>query len=243
VAEAEHPSFINLPEFPANNDFAINLPAFPDGFRAQGGPVDQGGGYVVGERGPEIFHSSSRSSSSSSSSRELLKSSDTRSHDSIESMLREHFGTNGNTWVPKAFDGFRAAGGPVTSGSHYMVGERGPEIFRPSQDGEIIPNHLLNSFNSFNSLAATAIPPMPEIAGFMAEGGDVFEGNSYLVGERGREVYRVPGVSNVANSVNNSRRGGDVHHNNITQNNYGDKQGGDLMGRTARQELARLFRK
>jgi hypothetical protein len=35
---------------------------------------------------------------------------------------------------------FRHAGGPVTAGSSYVVGERGPELFVPSQSGMIIPN-------------------------------------------------------------------------------------------------------
>jgi hypothetical protein len=34
----------------------------------------------------------------------------------------------------------RAAGGPVTSGQPYMVGERGPELFVPSTSGGIVPN-------------------------------------------------------------------------------------------------------
>ena len=33
----------------------------------------------------------------------------------------------------------RAGGGPVNRGSPYMVGERGPELFVPSQSGKIIP--------------------------------------------------------------------------------------------------------
>jgi len=35
----------------------------------------------------------------------------------------------------------RAAGGRVMSGMPYLVGERGPELFMPNNDGEIIPNH------------------------------------------------------------------------------------------------------
>lgn len=35
----------------------------------------------------------------------------------------------------------RALGGPVVGGQDYMVGERGPEIFRPSSAGTIIPNN------------------------------------------------------------------------------------------------------
>ncbi len=36
--------------------------------------------------------------------------------------------------------GSKAAGGPVSGGESYLVGERGPEIFSPSQSGTIIPN-------------------------------------------------------------------------------------------------------
>jgi hypothetical protein len=34
----------------------------------------------------------------------------------------------------------RAIGGPVSAGSPYMVGERGPEMFIPNQSGAIVPN-------------------------------------------------------------------------------------------------------
>lgn len=39
--------------------------------------------------------------------------------------------------------GFRAAGGPVTGGSPYVVGEKGPELFVPGGSGSIIPNGRL----------------------------------------------------------------------------------------------------
>lgn len=38
------------------------------------------------------------------------------------------------------FGGARAEGGPVDAGKTYLVGERGPELFRPSRNGKIIPN-------------------------------------------------------------------------------------------------------
>lgn len=44
------------------------------------------------------------------------------------------FGTN-YTLLPQP----RALGGPVARGSDYLVGESGPELFRPSTDGQIIP--------------------------------------------------------------------------------------------------------
>jgi len=37
----------------------------------------------------------------------------------------------------------RALGGPVSAGTPYMVGERGPELFMPSRGGSIIPNNAL----------------------------------------------------------------------------------------------------
>lgn len=37
-------------------------------------------------------------------------------------------------------DGEREMGGPVASGNSYLVGEKGPEIFTPNQNGQIIPN-------------------------------------------------------------------------------------------------------
>lgn len=41
--------------------------------------------------------------------------------------------------------GARAAGGPVSSGRTYLVGERGPELFRAPSSGTIVPNHRLQS--------------------------------------------------------------------------------------------------
>lgn len=40
---------------------------------------------------------------------------------------------------------FKAAGGPVSGGSPYIVGEQGPELFMPNGSGTIIPNHQLGS--------------------------------------------------------------------------------------------------
>lgn len=41
----------------------------------------------------------------------------------------------------------RAVGGPVSSGSPYMVGERGPELFVPGRSGTIVPNNKLGGDN------------------------------------------------------------------------------------------------
>ena len=42
----------------------------------------------------------------------------------------------------------RAAGGPVSANSPYMVGERGPELFMPSGSGTIVPNNQINNMGS-----------------------------------------------------------------------------------------------
>jgi hypothetical protein len=40
--------------------------------------------------------------------------------------------------------GMRAMGGPVSSGSPYVVGERGPELFVPHASGSIVSNSNMN---------------------------------------------------------------------------------------------------
>lgn len=41
--------------------------------------------------------------------------------------------------LSKSFSGARADGGPVLPGGSYLVGERGPEVFRPASAGNIEP--------------------------------------------------------------------------------------------------------
>lgn len=47
---------------------------------------------------------------------------------------------DGLKWLGAAFGGPKAGGGPVSSGTAYLVGEQGPELFVPSVGGKIIPN-------------------------------------------------------------------------------------------------------
>lgn len=44
---------------------------------------------------------------------------------------------------------FREKGGPVTAGSPYIVGEKGPELIIPSQAANVIPNDQLGGGNNF----------------------------------------------------------------------------------------------
>jgi hypothetical protein len=58
---------------------------------------------------------------------------------------------------PKPFDfGFRANGGPVTSGLPFIVGERGPELFIPNTSGSITPNNQMTNGNSVFNITVNA---------------------------------------------------------------------------------------
>jgi hypothetical protein len=49
----------------------------------------------------------------------------------------------------------RAAGGPVTAGTVYPVGERGPELFVPNSNGTIIPNNRLGGGGTASTINLT----------------------------------------------------------------------------------------
>ncbi len=52
--------------------------------------------------------------------------------------------------IPGLGDFFRAKGGPVSGGSPYMVGEKGPELFVPNTSGTIVPNNKLGGGGATN---------------------------------------------------------------------------------------------
>jgi hypothetical protein len=59
------------------------------------------------------------------------------------------------------FGGGRAAGGPVSAGTTYLVGEKGPELFTPSGSGRIIPNSAMGGgSNVINITVNGAIDPI-----------------------------------------------------------------------------------
>jgi len=64
--------------------------------------------------------------------------------------------------IDKIFGGGKAAGGPVSGGTTYLVGERGPELFTPSASGTIIPNNRLGGGgggSTYNITVNGAIDP------------------------------------------------------------------------------------
>lgn len=63
--------------------------------------------------------------------------------------------------VAGVFGGGRAAGGPVSAGTTYLVGEKGPELFTPSAAGRIIPNSSMGGgSNIINITVNGAIDPI-----------------------------------------------------------------------------------
>ena len=61
----------------------------------------------------------------------------------FDSLFAPKAGGGGSVFMQlfKALPGMQA-GGPVSSGAPYMVGERGPELFVPNRSGIIVPNHV-----------------------------------------------------------------------------------------------------
>jgi hypothetical protein len=57
-----------------------------------------------------------------------------------------YFGSSGFANL-LSFGGPRAAGGPVSSGKSYLVGERGPELFVPSASGQIVSNQNMQGMS------------------------------------------------------------------------------------------------
>lgn len=70
----------------------------------------------------------------------------------IEKIKKLNILQRASSFVSKAlgFGGERAAGGPVNPGKSFLVGERGPELFTPSQTGNIIPNNRLGGGTTIN---------------------------------------------------------------------------------------------
>ena len=59
--------------------------------------------------------------------------------------------------ISSAFGGFRANGGSVSSGTPYVVGEKGAELFVPSSNGTIVPNSAMGGGTTINLTVNGAI--------------------------------------------------------------------------------------
>ena len=92
----------------------------------------------------------------------------------IESLINKYAGYNFQFGVITAegiaaVRGRRAAGGPVSGGSTYLVGEKGPELFTPSGSGVVIPNNKLGGGSSGASGGSTTNITINTVTGNPAE--------------------------------------------------------------------------
>ena len=67
-----------------------------------------------------------------------------RSHLATTITVKVNYDTSG---APSSVQG-KAVGGPVTGGTPYIVGEKGPELFVPGASGTIVPNDVLAASSS-----------------------------------------------------------------------------------------------
>jgi hypothetical protein len=110
--------------------------------------------------------------------------------------------------------GFFADGGSVGAHTPIIVGERGPELFIPPVDGEIISNNVFSKASRAAndniprgmSKDIVALAMAGKFGGYRAGGGSVTAGMSYAGGERGRELY-VPNSPGGASSNDNNQQG------------------------------------
>jgi uncharacterized phage infection (PIP) family protein YhgE len=65
-----------------------------------------------------------------------------------EKIKGSSLGQSLGAFVTGLFGGGKAGGGPVFAGTNYLVGEQGPEIFRPANNGAIVPNHAMRGAGS-----------------------------------------------------------------------------------------------
>ena len=78
----------------------------------------------------------------------------------------------------------RAVGGAVAPNVPYLVGENGPEIFKPNAAGSIIPNGQISGYGRLMDLTGDVIQEA------RAVGGAVAPNVPYLVGENGPEIFK-----------------------------------------------------
>ena len=83
----------------------------------------------------------------------------------------------------------RANGGPVGAGRPYLVGERGPEMFIPGAQGNIVPN---------NAMGSTSIVVNVDASGSSVEG----------EAEQSRQLGKMLGAAVQAELIKQKRPGG-----------------------------------
>ena len=96
---------------------------------------------------------------------------------------------NKGNFLGKIFGGGKAKGGPVSGGTSYLVGEKGPELFTPKSSGHITAN---------DALGGSVINVSVDASGSSAEGD----------ADKGRELGRMLGAAIQAELLKQQRPGG-----------------------------------
>ena len=71
------------------------------------------------------------------------------------------------------FGGKKADGGPVSAGTSYLVGERGPELFTPSKSGRITSNEKLGGGNVTNMITVNVDASGSNVDGSSAQSNEL----------------------------------------------------------------------
>jgi hypothetical protein len=95
------------------------------------------------------------------------------------------------TMIPGVGDFFKADGGPVSGGTPYIVGEKGPELFVPKSSGNIVPNHAMGGSMVVNV----------DASGSSAEGDD----------DRSRQLGELIGAAVQSEIIRQQRPGGTLY--------------------------------
>ncbi len=72
-------------------------------------------------------------------------------------------------FLGRAFGGGKANGGPVSAGTSYLVGEKGPELFTPSKSGRITSNEKLGGSNVTNMITVNVDASGSSVSGNTAD--------------------------------------------------------------------------
>jgi hypothetical protein len=137
----------------ATGSIATRPPIKLAGARAEGGPVEAGKPYLVGEKGPEVVKPTTPPAPSP------IKQLATRPGLSLLGNRSKPRGTSvALAGLLSKIAGARADGGPVQAQRPYLVGERGPEIIVPKTAGTVIPNHMVNPTMNLPDLPPKAEP-------------------------------------------------------------------------------------
>jgi hypothetical protein len=148
-----------------------------DGYKSIGTTIVEA--FMTGKSAADAFKSALSSLLQKLASRSLDKFLDTIFKSDITGApsLFENFMSN--VPVLGGIFGKRAGGGPVNSGSPYLVGERGPELFVPSMAGHVVPSYAMSGTSTVNNYNIQAIDVKSFEERIMGSNRAVWAANSY----------------------------------------------------------------